>query len=183
MEHYGVTRVADGAYYQRHSVSGGSVHVSGSMTTINTRPAVNRAPCGATVDRVVEEHEEPLGEAIRAAGLVHLARKKRGGLDASGRAVGAGAYPARAAPGQRRRPGALPRGRRRLPEPSPGRELPPYARLGIGRSASTSSAPARPRTTSLASLPAPVAAPLWSPARGEEEAAGAVAASARTSTL
>tara|TARA_B100000405_G_scaffold267152_1_gene204899 strand:- start:23 stop:853 length:831 start_codon:yes stop_codon:yes gene_type:complete len=84
MEHYGVTRVADGAYYQRHSVSGGSVHVSGSMTIGGDKYQHDRGFLRSYCDRVVEEHEEPLGEAIRAAGLVHLARKKRGGLDASG---------------------------------------------------------------------------------------------------
>ena len=88
MEHYGVTRVADGAYYQRHSVSGGSVHVSGSMTIGGDKYQHDRGFLRSYCDRVVEEHEEPLGEAIRAAGLVNRARKKRNGLDeSSARAV------------------------------------------------------------------------------------------------
>ena len=78
-----MTRVADGAGHQRHSVSGGSVHVSGSMTIGGDKYQHDRGFLRSYCDRVVEEHEEPLGEAIRAAGLVHLARKKRR-LDASG---------------------------------------------------------------------------------------------------
>ena len=77
MEHYGVTRTDGGAYYQRHSVRGGSVHVSGSMTIGGERYQHDRGFLRSYCDRVVEEHEEHLGEAIRAAGLVQLARKKR----------------------------------------------------------------------------------------------------------
>ena len=77
MEHYGVTRTDGGAYYQRHSVRGGSVHVAGSMTIGGEKYQHDRGFLRSYCDRVVEEHEEPLGEAIRAAGLVQLARKKR----------------------------------------------------------------------------------------------------------
>ena len=84
MEHYGVTRTDEGAYYQRHSVRGGSVHVSGSMTIGGDKYQHDRGFLRSYCDRVVEAHEEPLGEALRAAGLVHLARKKRGGLAARG---------------------------------------------------------------------------------------------------
>lgn len=82
MAHYGVTEVAAGRFYQRHSVAGGSVHVAGSMTIGGDRYRHDRGFLRSNCDRVVEEHEDPLSEAIRAAGLVQRARKQRPGVDA-----------------------------------------------------------------------------------------------------
>ena len=51
-----------------HSVADGAVHIEGSMTIGGDKYQHDRGKLQAYCDGVVEEHEEPLSEAIRAAG-------------------------------------------------------------------------------------------------------------------
>ena len=77
MTHFGVTRNDDGtAFFQRHSVQGGSIHIKGSMTIGGDKYTYDKGKLRAYCDTVVEEHEEPLSEAIRSAGLANLRRKQ-----------------------------------------------------------------------------------------------------------
>ena len=74
MQHYGVTTQADGsASFQRHSVGGGSVHISGTMRIGTKKYHQDRLQLQVYCDRLVEEHEDLLGEAIKMAGLAAAA--------------------------------------------------------------------------------------------------------------
>lgn len=76
MQHYGVTTQEDGtASFQRHSVGGGSVHITGTMRIGTKKYHHDRQQLQVYCDQLVEEHEELLAEAIKKAGVA--AAKKR----------------------------------------------------------------------------------------------------------
>ncbi|KAJ8599005.1 hypothetical protein CTAYLR_007669 [Chrysophaeum taylorii] len=77
MQHYGVTTQEDGtASFQRHSVGGGSVHISGTMRIGTKKYHDDRLKLQSYCEAVVEEHEDLLSEAIRAAGVANLRKKE-----------------------------------------------------------------------------------------------------------
>eukprot|EP00633_Aureoumbra_lagunensis_P003928 CAMPEP_0197316890 /NCGR_PEP_ID=MMETSP0891-20130614/44692_1 /TAXON_ID=44058 ORGANISM="Aureoumbra lagunensis, Strain CCMP1510" /NCGR_SAMPLE_ID=MMETSP0891 /ASSEMBLY_ACC=CAM_ASM_000534 /LENGTH=322 /DNA_ID=CAMNT_0042806591 /DNA_START=68 /DNA_END=1036 /DNA_ORIENTATION=- len=77
MQHYGITQQEDGtASFQRHSVGGGSVHISGTMKIGTQKYHDDRVKLQSYCDALVEEHEDLLSEAIRSAGLVQLRKRE-----------------------------------------------------------------------------------------------------------
>ena len=77
MEHYGVTRQEDGlASFQRHSVGGGSVHITGTMKIGTKKYHDDRVKLRTYCDQVVEDHEELLSEAVKRAGVAQLQKKR-----------------------------------------------------------------------------------------------------------
>jgi len=76
MHHYGVTVQDDGtASFQRHSVGGGSVHISGTMKIGTKKYHQDRQELTVYCDALVEEHEDLLGEAVKKAGLAAAAKR------------------------------------------------------------------------------------------------------------
>jgi len=77
MQHYGVTEQEDGtASFQRHSVGGGSVHITGTMKIGTKKYHDDRLKLQSYCEGLVEEHEELLGEAVKKAGLVQLQKRQ-----------------------------------------------------------------------------------------------------------
>ncbi|GMH74048.1 hypothetical protein TL16_g06355 [Triparma laevis f. inornata] len=78
MDQYGIVRQEDGMVsFQRYNAKGaGTVRIMGSMTLGSDQFQEDRKRLQSYCDALVEEHEETLLEAIRAAGLAKLAMKQ-----------------------------------------------------------------------------------------------------------
>ncbi|GMI44927.1 hypothetical protein TrCOL_g2719 [Triparma columacea] len=78
MDQYGITKEEDGSVtFQRYNAKGaGTVKIMGSMTIGSDQFHEDRKMLRSYCDNLVEEHEDDLLEAIRAAGLAKLARKQ-----------------------------------------------------------------------------------------------------------
>ncbi|GMH87369.1 hypothetical protein TrVE_jg12460 [Triparma verrucosa] len=78
MDQYGIVRQEDGTVsFQRYNAKGaGTVRIMGSMTLGSDQFQEDRKRLQSYCDALVEEHEETLLEAIRAAGLAKLAMKQ-----------------------------------------------------------------------------------------------------------
>mmetsp|Transcript_7738 Transcript_7738/g.32009 ORF Transcript_7738/g.32009 Transcript_7738/m.32009 type:complete len:345 (-) Transcript_7738:230-1264(-) len=77
MQHYGITKQEDGtASFQRHSVGGGSIHISGTMKIGTKKYHDDRTKLTTYCDGLLEEHEDLLSEAIRAAGVAQLGKRQ-----------------------------------------------------------------------------------------------------------
>mmetsp|Transcript_437 Transcript_437/g.920 ORF Transcript_437/g.920 Transcript_437/m.920 type:complete len:385 (+) Transcript_437:18-1172(+) len=79
MDQYAITRQEDGSVsFQRYNAKGaGSVRIMGSMSIGSDYFHDDKRKLQAYCDALVEEHEETLLEAIRAAGLAKLAMKQQ----------------------------------------------------------------------------------------------------------
>ncbi len=78
MDQYGIVKEENGDIsFQRYNAKGaGTVKIMGSMTLGNSQFQEDRKRLQSYCDGIVEEHEDTLLEAIRAAGLAKLARKQ-----------------------------------------------------------------------------------------------------------
>ena len=89
MHDYGVTRVEGGrGFFQRHSVAAGTVHISGSMTIGGDHYTWDKRALRSYCDELLEAHEDPLAEAIKAAGLANLKRREEDARAAAARRMG-----------------------------------------------------------------------------------------------
>ena len=72
---YGIANQEDGtATFQRYNVAGGSIRIGGSLKIGGDKFKVDQTRLESFCYEIVEEHEDVLSEAIRAAGLAKKAR-------------------------------------------------------------------------------------------------------------